>query len=146
MPPAPPSSPLPEPTWAEVLRLPTGLLGAVLGAVVGGYLFRLAIAHGLYAVPMIGVATATGALALARRGSWALAMIAGGVALAGGLCAQGLFFPLNGEGSDPALWWQVGHVYLLPGYQLGLHGLSTLAAGFICSGSSDGHSRKPAGK
>lgn len=80
--PPPPTTPPHAPTppdisWRSALTLPLGLLGAILGALVGCFIYYLLVSKaGLIAPFVVGVFTGIGTRYLARTGNAILAAIA----------------------------------------------------------------------
>lgn len=88
-------------TWGEALALPLGVVGALMGAALGVWLFGVAARSGYYMPVLVEGASAFGAVALARRGGWGLAAVVALIALAGGLVGEYLW--VRGGMRDPDL-------------------------------------------
>lgn len=85
----PPPPPPSEPSWQEALAIPLGLLGAIGGALIGGWIYYLLrVQAGLILPLVVGVFTGIGARRLAPRGGLSLALITVTVALVGALVAE----------------------------------------------------------
>jgi hypothetical protein len=99
-PPLPPTTP-PQPqtprktSWREALAIPLGLVGAILGALVGGFVFRLLESRGLLAPFVVGVFVGIGTRWLARTGNGILAAIAFVIAIIGSITAEWAGIPAD---------------------------------------------------
>jgi len=128
--PQPSPSPQPqEPTWAEALAVPLGLLGAIVGGLLGGYVVKLAYASNLYAIPLIGLTVGYGTILCARRGrSIILTVLAILVCLAASLLTEWKFLY---RFRDPSLSYFISHITSLPGFKLLCHGAAAAIAGWF---------------
>lgn len=84
----------PEGTWGEALAYPLGCVGAILGAVAGAIVTKIALREGIYALIAVGPLTGYGARLLANFGSKRADVILGLMAAAIG--AVGAFW---------TFWW-----------------------------------------
>ena len=111
-----------------MLAYPLGLLGAILGAIVGGFIVKIARESGFYALPLIGLTVGYGSLFAARRGGVAVGLMAGVIALAGQIVTEWYLFPWA---KDPGLGYFLAHLGQLPTFKWLLYAVGTLAAGWI---------------
>ena len=117
-----------EPTWGDVMAYPLACVGAMVGAGVGVWVSNLAWRSGLYAVIVVGILTGFGAILLARRGNWGVALVAGVIGLAGGILAEWWILPMR---DDDSLTYFVTHIHQVYPFDLLIIGVGAVCAAYI---------------
>lgn len=116
------------PGWGRrsaALLLVRGVAGAVVGGVVGYFVFRWLARQGFYGVMIPGALLGLGAGLAARGRSQALGVICAIGAIGLAIFAEWATFPFVKDGS---LSFFVAHVYELPAVKLVMMGLGALCA------------------
>jgi hypothetical protein len=99
-----------KPNDPQLQSVALGLLGAVLGSVIGYFVFSWAVRQGFYALVLPPALLGFGAGLLAKRRIVPLAVVCGVAGLALGLFLEWHFFPFS---ADQSLSYFLAHVHKL---------------------------------
>jgi len=117
-----------DPSWWDALAIPLGLLGALAGAFLGGWIMWLGFHSGYLVIPVQGLLIGFGTILASRRGGWIQGLIAGIVCLlATFLTHWRIGWPNAGMDAD-AFRDYLSH---LSGFLLLLHAVSVIVASWI---------------
>lgn len=111
------------------------LAGAVIGGVLGHFLFLWIVQQGLYAMVLPGAALGLGAGALAKTRSRICGIICGVLAIALGIVTEWRVFPFA---RDESFTFFITHVHGLPRIKLIMIGLGALFAFWFGQGRDRG--------
>ena len=118
-------SPIPKSAALDPLVFVRGIAGAVVGGLLGYFLFRWLYANGLYGLMIPGALLGLGAGLAARGKSVPLGVICAVAGLAVGVYSE---WSIGRFKQDPSLLFFITHVHHLPVVKLLMLGLGSAAA------------------
>ncbi len=119
----------------SLLAIVCGFFGAVVGAIVGYFLFFWLTGIGFYALVVPGAVTGFAAGLAAGRGSALLGIIAGAIALVAGVFTEWQFAPFHANKTFP---YFLTHIAELKPITLIMIVVGTLLAGWLAARAGRG--------